>query len=182
MNHRSIGRAWALAVMLGATALSAGCAKGSTSDIKSQFVAAPDFDASTYTTFGWAAGAVVSKDPLMAWSDSELDFFEETKFLIDEKLRQRGLTVSNEPELYVSFLLLNDTKQLKEVEAERAGELPKLAGVGEGALVIEIVDAKTGITVWLGAVTAETDSSRNTETKKKRLRYAVEELLGKLDR
>lgn len=181
MNHQSIGRGWVLGVMLGVTSVFVGCSKGPTSDIQSQFVAAPDFDASKYKTFGWGAGAVVSKDPLMAWSDNELDFFEETKFLIDENLRHRGLTVSNEPELFVSFLLLNDVEQLKEVESERAGELPKLAGVGKGALLIEIVDATTGSTAWLGAVTAETDSGRSTDAKKQRLRYAVDQVLGKLD-
>lgn len=180
MSHRSSGRAWVLGIVLGASALTLGCSKASTSDIQTQFVSAPTFDPSKYKSFGWATGAVVSKDPHMAWSDNELDFFEETKFLIDENLRGRGLTVSSEPELFVSFLLLNDTQELKEVESKRSGELPKLAGVGQGALLIEFIEARTGETAWLGAVTAETDSSRSTEVKKERLRYAVEQLLGKL--
>ena len=89
-------------------------------------------------------------DPQELWTPPSFDIAAELKHLIDTEMRARGWSESATPDMVIAFLVVNDVQELKLMEAERAGEVPDLVGIGEGALLIEIVDGQTGLTIWLG--------------------------------
>lgn len=154
-----------------------GCAKGHNQDIKTQAEANPQAQFSGVHSYGWMGAAAVVQDPEQMWSEGTIDVSAEVKRLIDDEMRARGWSESSTPDMLVAFLVINDVKDLEFIKSGRAGGVPDLVGVGEGSLIIEIIDAKTKQTLWLGAATAKTQSGRSSEVVKQRLHYVVHKLL-----
>ena len=48
--------------------------------------------------------------------------------------------------------------------------------------MVELIDAQTGKTVWLGGAEAEVRGSRSVEDGRKRLAYAVDKMFAQLPR
>jgi|GEM_PF-1075707 len=167
-----------LCISLAATA--AGCAKPVIQDIKTQAEADPKVRFSAMKTYAWAGGAGLVNDPQKLWTPPEFDIAAELKHLIDIEMRKRGWAEASNPDMLIAFLVVNDVQELKLIESERAGEVPDLVGVGEGALLIELMDAGTKHTIWLAAATAETQTGRSNELIQERLRFAVEKLFADL--
>jgi len=155
----------------------AACApKAPTSDIKTQVAADETVKFSGYKTYTWFAGVGMVRDKTGKWDDGDLDIAAELKFIIDKTMRERGLNEATEnPDLFIGFLIVADVNQLKEI-TDRGGKTTVIEGVGESALVIELIDVKTERTVWVGAAAGEAQTGRSNDEVKARLNYAVSEL------
>jgi hypothetical protein len=111
----------------------------------------------------------------------DLDTQSEVQFLIDKKLRDRGMTVAqSSPDLIVSMLIVADVKEVEEIKTKHGDAVAGLDPVGKGALLVELVDSQTGKTVWLGAAEGDVRGSNSVEVAKQRLAYAVDQLFDRL--
>ena len=54
--------------------------------------------------------------------------------------------------------------------------------MGQGALVVELIDGSTGKTVWLGDAVGEARQSYTTKQSNERLAYAVDRMFDELPR
>jgi len=123
----------------------------------------------------------VLRDRTGMWIPKDVDTQSEVQFLIDKKLRERGLTVAQEsPDLLVSILIAADVKEVEEVKSKHGDAVAGLDPVGKGALLVELVDFRTGKTVWLGAAEGDVRGSNSLEVSKERLAYAVDKLFERL--
>jgi hypothetical protein len=176
--HRSLFR---IITLSGLVFLSA-CAKVPTSDIKTRAAVDDTVKFSGFETYSWFAGLGLVKDDTGRWDNGELDVSAELKFIIDKSMRERGLNESSaHPDLLVGFLIVADLNQLQEV-SERGGKVSSIEGVGKSALIIELIDARTNHTVWLGAAAGDAKTGRSSAELKERLDYAVTALFRDLPR
>ena len=152
-----------------------------TSDIRVETYAQPDTDLSSYKSYTWAGSAQVVFDPVGQWEQPTLDTDEEVRFVINRELRNHGLIqVEREPDLYVGFAAGVDTSvlELKE-DPDNAGQvLP--TNVPKAALVIALIDARTGYTVWLGYAEGDVQKQQSIENIRKRIDYAVTQIFKPL--
>jgi hypothetical protein len=177
--HRSL---WLRVIALPCVLLVCACAKAPTSDIKTAAAADETIKFSGYKTYGWFAGVGLVKDDTGRWDNGSLDVGAELKFNIDKALRDRGLNESSaNPQLLISYLIAANIDQLKEIEG-RGGDVSSVEGVGKSALVVELVDASTQHTVWVGAAAGDAQTGRSTGELKERLDYAVTEVFKALPR
>lgn len=153
---------------------------GLTKDIESVSEADPKVDFSGMKSYGWIGAAGVVTDPQNLWTAPSFDVAAELKFHVDSELRKKGYVESGNPDMAVAMLIVNDVRQLEVIASKRKGSMPDMVGVGVGAILIEIVDVKSGKTIWLGAASGETKTNRTEEEMKKRLAYAVKQLLKQL--
>jgi hypothetical protein len=173
---------WLRLTALTCALLLTACSKAPTSDIKTQVAADETVKFAGYKTYSWFAGVGMVRDDTGKWDDGDLDIAAELKFLIDRTLRDRGLNEApGEPDLFIGFLVVADVNQLKEI-TDRGGKVTAIEGVGESALVIELIDAKTERTIWVGAASADAQTGRSNDEVKARLDYAVTELFKGLPR
>ena len=162
-------------------ALSLACASTPTSDIRVHSAADKKSNISAYKSYAWDTSAGVLNDRTGVWVPKDVDTQAELQFLIDEKLRGRGMTVAQEsPDLLVSMLIAADVRDVEEIKSKRGEAVAGLDPVGKGALLVELVDAETGKTVWLGAAEGEVRGSNTLEQSKERLAYAVDKLFEQL--
>ncbi|HSC86189.1 MAG TPA: DUF4136 domain-containing protein [Polyangiaceae bacterium] len=162
-----------------ALTLGLGCSKAPTSDIHTQAHVAPGLEKQPLRTFAWAGGLTIATKPDGLWNPPDFDVASETKFLIDQELRERGLSeVTESPDLVVAFLVVNDVKDLEKIEGKEGAKEVELNAVGQGALVIEIAQVSTERVVFLGAATAETQSKYTKDEMKARLAHAVDHILA----
>ncbi|HKO47585.1 MAG TPA: DUF4136 domain-containing protein [Polyangiaceae bacterium] len=162
-------------------ALCMSCASTPTSDIRVHSAADPKSNLAAYKSYAWDTNAGVLQDRTGAWVPKDIDTQSEVQFLIDKKLRERGLTVAqSSPDLLVSMLIVADVKEVQEIKSKRGDAVTGLDPVGAGALLVELVDSQTGKTVWLGAAEGEVRGSNSLEVSKQRLAYAVDKLFDKL--
>lgn len=165
-------------LLLTTLSLATSCSpKAQTSDIKTQTAADETIKFAGYETYAWFAGVGLLHDDTGKWDSGDLDITAELKFLIDKSLRERGLNESSSnPDLFVGFLIVADVNQLQEI-TDRGGKVAAVEGVGESALVIEVIDAKTERTIWVGAAAGDVQTGRSRDELKARLDYAVTTLL-----
>ena len=116
------------------------------------------------------------------WAPKAYDVGAELKLIVDRELRERGWAESAQADVLVTLLVVADVKQLEEIKLNRAQDMAEFVVVGEGAILIELSDAQTGKTVWMGAAGGETRSDYTTEQSKKRLAFAVKQLFNLLPR
>lgn len=167
----------AVALFLTAT----GCGASLTKDIQLESVASEKVDFAGLKTYAWFGGLGLVRDTTGTWSPKGLDVTAELKFLIDRELRERGYTeTTDRPDFYVGFLVAANVDQLSAVE-KRGGKVGAL-GSGEGALIVELIDAASEQTIWVGVATAEVETERSADETRKRLEYGVEELIGRVPR
>jgi len=157
------------------------CASTPTSDIRVHSAADKKSNIAAYKSYAWDTSAGVLNDRTGVWVPKDVDTQAELQFLIDEKLRGRGMTVAQEsPDLLVSMLIAADVRTVEEIKSKRGEAVADLDPVGKGALLVELVDAQTGKTVWLGAAEGEVRGSNTMEQSKERLAYAVDKLFEQL--
>jgi hypothetical protein len=182
--QRRTGRALRSFVLLGSFAIGAGvgsgCSSTATADIKVRSAADAKANLEAYRSFAWYESGGLLQDRTGVWVDKDMDTKAEVEFLVDQKLRNRGLAVApNEPDLLVSLLLVADVKDVEEIKVKRGEALTTFDPVGKGALIVELIDAETGKTVWMGGAEGEVRGSRTIEESKERLAYAVDKLFEK---
>lgn len=145
-------------------------------DVKTQSVTAKDAKLGEARTYAWMGAMGAVQDSLRMWSVKGVDVSAVTKNFIDREFRSLGYEESENPELLVGFLILDDLKVLETIRRERGKGLPELRGVERGALLIEVLSARSGKTLWLAVATAESDPNRDLDTIRKRLQRTVERL------
>lgn len=162
-------------------ALCLSCASTPTADIRVHSAADAKANIAAYKTYAWDLNAGVLHDSTGAWVPKDIDTQSEVQFLIDKKLRDRGLTVvADKPSLLVSLLIVADVKQVEEIKSKRGDAVTGFDPVGQGALLVEFVDPQTGKTIWLGAAEGDVRGSTSVEVSKQRLAYAVDKLFDQL--
>jgi hypothetical protein len=169
--------------LLLAGALSVGCASSSTSDIQVRTAADSKASLSGYKSFAWFASASVLHDRTGVWVPKDVDTQSEVEFLVDKGLREHGLSVAQEhPDLFVSLMIVADVRDVQEIQQSRGEGLSTFDPVGKGALLVELIDAETGKTVWLGGAQGDVRQSRSSDESKQRLAYAVDQIFAQLPR
>ena len=121
-----------------------------TSDITTRAHAASNVNFDGYRTYSWAGSAQVVFDPVGQWEQPTLDTDEEFKLNIDIELREHGLSeIDTHPDLLVVYVAGINMTHLQLVEDPDA-EQKVLKAAPKSALVIALIDANTGYTVWMG--------------------------------
>ena len=166
-----------LAVMLLAT----GCAS-ITEDIKVDTDVHPKADLKAYETFAWVASAEVVYDPQGQWELPQFDTDAEILWLIRRELRRRDLTEVNvNPNLLVGFATGINMAALK-LKRNSDTRLETLENVPKAALVVVLIDADTGLPVWVGRAKGELQEEASNEVVRKRLDYAVKQMFKQMPR
>ena len=167
-----------LLITLAATALATTSCATLTDDIEVETHANPDIDYQDYKTYAWLGSAQIIFDPVGQWEQPTLDTDEEVKFVVNRELRARGLhQVTNKPDLLVAFAAGVDTAQL-ELKENPNSTKKMMTNVPKAALLIALVDAKTGYTVWLGYAVGDAQQQQSIESIRTRIDYAVKEIFS----
>ena len=162
-------------------ALCLSCSSTPTSDIHVRSAVDAKSNIAAYKAYAWDTNAGLLHDRTGMWTPKDIDPQAEVKFLVDKKLRERGMTeVQQSPDLLVLTLIVADVKDVEEIKAKGGEPASKLDLVGKGALVVELVDAETAKTIWLGAAEGDVRYNNSVEVSKERLAYAVDKLFDQL--
>jgi len=165
-------------ITLVATVLATTSCATLTDDIEVETHANPDVDYQSYKTYAWLGSAQINFDPVGQWEQPTLDTDEEVKFVINRELRARGLhQVTNKPDLLVAFAVGIDTTQL-ELKENPNSTKKIITNVPKAALLIALIDASTGYTVWLGYAEGDAQQQQSIESIRKRIDYAVKEIFS----
>ncbi len=147
-----------------------------TQDISVETHAHPEIDFNSFKSYAWVGSAQIVFDPIGQWEQPTLDTDEEVKFTINRELRNRGLIeVKSEPDLLVAFAAGVDMAHL-ELKEDPESKKEVLTNVPKAALVIALIDAKTGYAVWLGFAEGEVQEQQTIENIRARIDYAVTEI------
>jgi len=169
-----------LFAIFGIMLLVAGCASGVTKDIMVDTDVDPRANLKGYSTYTWLGSAAIAYDPEGKWEPPQFDADAEIKFLIDRELRKHGMTESSaNPDLIVAFAAGIDMATM-EIKIDPESNLETLENVPMGALVVALIDGKTGLAIWGGVATAEIQQNPEQDVIKKRLDYAVSSMFKQL--
>jgi uncharacterized protein YceK len=168
-----------VAVLAFVLTLMSGCASV-TSDIIVDAKTSPTADLSGYKTYAWLGKAALLKDPEKKWQPPKMNIAGDIKYLIDRELRKKKIfsTVSN-PQLAVVFFMGIDMEAM-ELKMDPQAKTEILKNVPAAALVVALIDTKSELVVWIGKATAELSENPSDEVVRKRLDYAVTEMMKKL--
>ena len=169
-----------LFAIFGIMLLVAGCASGVTKDIMVETDIDPKANMKGYSTYTWLGSAAIVYDPEGKWEPPQFDADAEIKFLIDRELRARGMTESSaKPDLIIAYAAGIDMASM-EIKIDPESNLETLRDVPMGALVVALIDGKTGLAIWGGVATAEIQQNPEQDVIKKRLDYAVSSMFKQL--
>ncbi len=147
-----------------------------TQDISIETHAYPDVNYNSFKSYTWAGSAQIVFDPVGQWEQPTLDTDEEVKFNINRELRNKGLIeVKSNPDLLVAFAAGVDMTSL-ELKEDPGAKKEVLTNVPKAALVIALIDANTGYTVWLGIAEGDVQEQQTIENIRARIDYAVTEI------
>jgi len=159
-----------------------GCATAVTRDIRVEAEADPKANFKSYASYTWLGSAAVVYDSAGKWEPPQLDADAEIKFLIDRELRKRGMVEDSvSPDMVVAYAAGIDMDTLR-IKVDPKSNIGTLENVPQGALTVVLVDAETGVAIWVGQATAEVQQDPDQETVKKRLDYAVKSMFKELPR
>jgi len=169
-----------LFAIFGIMLLVAGCASSVTKDIMVDADIDPKANMKGYSTYTWLGSAAIVYDPEGKWEPPQFDADAEIKFLIDRELRARGMTESAaNPDLIIAYAAGIDMASM-EIKIDPESNLETLIDVPMGALVVALIDGKTGLAIWGGVATAEIQQNPEQDVIKKRLDYAVSSMFKQL--
>jgi len=147
-----------------------------TDDIVVETHANSDVNYHAYKTYAWAGSAQIIFDPVGQWEQPTLDTDKEVKFVINRELRERGLVqVTSHPDLLVAFAAGIDTSIL-ELKDNPNSDKKIVTNVPKAALLIALVDANTGYTVWIGYAVGDAQQQQTIENIRTRIDFAVKEI------
>ena len=151
-----------------------------TKDIQISAEADPKVSFSGYKSYAWLGAAAIMFDEVGRWEPPAFDADSEIKFYIDRELRARGMVESTgTPDLIVAFAAGIDMDNIEYVK-NTENQLETLENIPKGALMLILIDANSGIPIWVGTAAADLQENVDAETAKVRLNYAVTEMLKKL--
>lgn len=159
----------------------AGCAS-ITEDIRVASDTHPRATFGAYETFAWVASAEIVYDPQGQWELPQFDVDGEFLWLIRRELRRRGMTeVKVNPDVLVGFATGINMAALK-LKRNPETRLKTLENVPKAALVVVLIDTKTGLPVWVGTATGELQEEATNDVVRKRLDFAVSEMFKQMPR
>ncbi len=149
-----------------------------TSDINVETYVDPVVDFNNYKSYALVDGSKVVFDPIGQWKQPTLDTDEEIRSNINRELHDKGLIeVHNDPDLLVAFAAGIDMTYLELIENPDSEE-KILTNVPQAALVVALVDADTGYTVWIGVAEGGVQLQQSIENIRARIKYAVSEIFA----
>ena len=149
-----------------------------TSDITIKTYAVPSTNFDAYQSYTWAGSAQVVFDPVGQWEQPTLDTDEEFKFNINYELREQGLIeVKTNPDLLVAYVAGIDMAHLQLIE-DPDSEQKVLQNAPKSALVIALIDANTGYTVWMGVAQGDARAQQSIDDIRARIKYAVHKIFS----
>ena len=149
-----------------------GCASFPTDDIQVETAADPKVNFSGYKTYAWLGSVGIVNDPQGHWEPPQFDADAEIVFLINEALRKRGMSESNNnPNMLVVYGIGLDMAAL-ELKQNPESKVTTLENVPQTGLIVALIDPETGFVTWAGVAAAEY-KNLDPETQKKRLEYVV---------
>ena len=147
-----------------------------TSDIEVQTRKNPDINYDRYKTYGWAENAQIVFDPIGQWEQPTLNTDEEVRVVINRELQKRGINqVEKDPDLFIAFAAGVDTTAL-ELKEDPNSDKKILKNVPKAALIIALIDADTGYTVWSGYAMGEVQQQQSIDNIRARIDYAISKI------
>src|SRR5689334_1118740 len=152
----ALARGAGLVLLLLLASVAPACSSSATSDIQIHSAVDQKANLAAYKSFAWQTSETVLNDSTGVWVPRNADTQSEIEFLVDKGLREKGLTVVKEqPDLFVALMIVGDVNDVEEIEKTRGDSLSSFDPVGQGALLVELIDAQTGKTVWMGGAEGE---------------------------
>ena len=175
------------------TLLAAGCESMNigggdpdTNDIKVSAQTDDKANLSGYKTYSWIAVGAVLNDPEGKWQPPGFKAGEEIKNLVDDQMKNKGYTAKGDgADLGVAFFLGIDMESRK-FKMNPETKMKEMQDVAKAALVVVLVDMRTGFIVWMGEAsrsatkTAEGENVVDDEKIRKRINYAVTEMFKQM--
>jgi hypothetical protein len=156
-----------------------GCASV-TKDIQVETAADPGADFSSYQTYAWVAASAIVNDPDAQWDAPGFDAAAEVMKQVDAELQKRGMTQdSTNPDLLVAVGAGVDMEALG-VKQDPDTKADMLATIPQGSLVLAMMDNATGYLAWVGVAEGNIPDQPDDKTVKKRLDYAVSQMLKQM--
>ena len=151
-----------------------------TSDIEVETHSNPKINFHTYNTYTWADNAQIVFDPIGQWEQPTFDTDEEVRSIIDRELQARNIKlVDHNPNLLVTFSAgIDFTAPALKGFSDSADEA--LIKTPKDALVITLVDIKTGDTVLIGSASGDAQKQQTIENILARINYAISEIFKAL--
>jgi len=160
--------------------LLSGCATGVTKDIMVKTDSDPKANLAGYKSYAWLGSAAIVFDDKGRWEPPQFDADAEIKFLIDRELREHGMTEDSvNPDLIVAYAAGINMDSM-DIKVDPESGLEELSNIPLGSLSVIMVDADTGLAVWIGVATADIQEDRTPETTRQRLDFAVSEMFAEL--
>ena len=151
-----------------------------TKDIQVTAESDPKISFSGYKSYAWLGAAGIMFDEAGRWEPPAFDADTEIKFYIDRELRARGMAENAaNADLLVAFAAGIDMDNIEFVKNDKS-ELETLKNIPKGALLVILVDADSGMPIWVGAAAADIQENTDAATAKVRLNFAVTEMFKKL--
>ncbi len=170
---------YASIVIAGLLLLGIGCASV-TQDINVWSETDPKASISGYKTYTWLGSAQLLYDPEGQWEPRNVDMDAEIKFLINKELRKRDIIQTNDiPDMIIAYAAGVDMTALGLAENPDS-KMETIQNIPKGALVVMLVDAKTGYPIWIGAAEGKVQEEPSNDIVRKRLKYAVKKMFKQL--
>jgi PBP1b-binding outer membrane lipoprotein LpoB len=141
---------------------------------------------SGYKTYSWIAVAAVLNDPDGKWQPPGFKAGDEIKNLVDGQMKNKGYTLKGaSADLGVAYMLGIDMEARK-FKMNPETKVKEMQDVAKGALVVVLVDMRTGFIVWMGEAsraakkTAEGENVVDDTKTRKILNYAVSRMFDKM--
>jgi hypothetical protein len=142
---------------------------------------------SGFKSYSWIAVGAVLNDPEGKWQPPGFKAGEEIKNLIDDQMKDKGYTLKGDgADLGAAFFLGLDMAARK-FKVNPETNMKEMQDVAKAALVVVLVDMRSGFIVWMGEAsrsatkTAEGENVvDDNETIRKRLDYVVSEMFKDL--
>jgi len=161
--------------------LLAGCAS-ITSDIRLETESDPALDLNKYRTYSWLGSAEVVNDPHGNWEPPDFDADAEIRHVLNRELRRRGMReVISDAQLVVAFATGISTDVFHIVE-NPDNKMYTLQNAPKAALVLVFIDPRTRYPVWVGTAVGDVKTARSPDEVRKRIDYAVTNLLRDVGR
>jgi len=157
-----------------------GCTTVPTNDIQIDSEVDPKAKFSGYKSYAWLGSAGIINDPDGKWKAPNFNVGNEIQFLVDRELRKRGMSeTSSKPDMLVAYALGVDMAAFK-LKENTETKSAILENVPKGALLVLLVDPQTEQVIWIGRATADVQKNPEMETVKKRLDYAITQMMKQI--
>jgi len=156
------------------------CSTVSTQDIKVEAESDPKANLAAYHSYVWLGALGVLNDPEEKWQPTDVDLAGDIKYLIDRELRKHKIFGAKEKaDLGVAYFLGVDMDAMQ-LKNDPETQVDVLENVPKGALVVTLVDMKTGYVVWLGSAKANIIKQFKAEVARERLDYSISTMFKNL--